>query len=98
MELSRVLIGAVVTEKAERAKLAKSYTLTVAADATKIDVKNALKRFYDIDVVSIRVMRTPKKTRLIGRGSEMVKRRPTKKAIVTLGAKSKPLDLASFTS
>ena len=78
MDLSHVIIGAIVTEKAERLKAARTYTLRVAPRATKIDVKNALLRFYDVDVTSVRSIRNPSKTRLVGRGRTMVKRKPFK--------------------
>lgn len=99
MELSRVIVGPVVTEKAERLKGAdRTYTIRVAPDATKVDAISALKKYYDVDVVSVRVMRTPSKKRIIGRGKVMVKRKPTKKMMVTLAPKSKPLDIANFKS
>lgn len=96
MDLTRVIIGSVVTEKAERQKAARTYTLRVAPDATKIDLKNALKRFYDLDVASVRVLRTRPKHRRFGAGRLMEKRHREKRMIVTLAAKSKPLDLATF--
>lgn len=98
MEPSRVIIGHVVTEKAERQKLARTYALHVAVDANKIDVIKALKKYYDVEIASVRVMRTPRKTRVFGRGTEMEKRHSMKKVMVTLTEKSKPLDLASFSS
>ena len=98
MELSQVIIGQVVTEKSERLKMQtrKTYTLVVSPLATKIDVKNALKKFYDIDAETVRIIRTRPKTRAFGRGKTMEKRHRSKKALVTLGAKSKALDIASF--
>ena len=96
MDLPRVIIGPVVTEKAERLKTSRSYTLKVSNNATKIDVANALRQYYDADVASVRVMRTPSKIRVAGRGTVISKRKPMKKVIVTLTPKSKPLDLASF--
>jgi large subunit ribosomal protein L23 len=103
MDLSRVIVGPVVTEKAERLKAGSgakdsthTYTLRVAPTATKIDVKNALKLFYDVDVVSVRVMKTQAKSRDLGAGKSMEKRHSYKKALVTLGKKSKALDIAAF--
>lgn len=99
MELSRVILGPVVTEKAERLKAAgKTYTIKVAPEATKIEVKKALKEFYDIEVASIRVMRTRGKSRNLGQGKIMEKRHPIKKMMVTLASGSKALDLAAFTN
>lgn len=96
MDLSRVIVGPVVTEKAERIKADRSYTLKVAPSATKIDVQNALKKHYDVDVVSVRVMRVGSKTRSVGASRTFTKRHPFKKMIVTLAPKSKALDLSQF--
>ena len=97
MELSQIILGQIVTEKSERQKNAlKTYTLKVNPQATKIDVKNALKKFYDIDAVSVRVMRVGPKSRAYGRGNTMEKRHRFKKALVTISAKSKALDIANF--
>lgn len=98
MDLSRVILGSVVTEKAERLKTGRSYTLTVSPAATKVDVQNALKQFYGVEATSVRTMRTPGKARLIGRGRVFTKRHPSKKVIVTLAKDSKALDLTHFAS
>lgn len=96
MHLSSVIIGPVVTEKAERLKLEGTYVIRVRPEATKIDVKSALKKYYDVDVDSVRVLRTVPKTRMVGQGQVMEKRHRQKRMIVTLSKKSKPLDLANF--
>lgn len=99
MDLSRVIIGPVVTEKSERLKATdRTYTLQVAPNATKIEVRQALKTFYDVDATSIRVLRTRPKVRLVGRGTAMEKRHAMKKMLVKLSKDSKTLDLAAFTS
>ncbi len=97
MDLSRVIIGPVVTEKAERLKAAERHvhTLRIAPSATKVDVKKALKEFYDVEAVSVRILYTEPKTRSLGTGV-MEKRHRSKKALVTLAAESKPLDLSTF--
>ncbi|NOS67980.1 MAG: 50S ribosomal protein L23 [Candidatus Peribacteraceae bacterium] len=108
MDLSRVIIAPVVTEKAERLKAGGSpasakatagrhvYTLRVAPTATKIDVKNALKIFYDVDVTQVRIIKTQAKRRNLGAGKIMEKRHSFKKAMVTLSEKSKALDISAF--
>lgn len=95
MDLSRVIIGQVVTEKSERLKGQRTYTLRVTPKATKVDVRAALKRYYDVEAVSVRVMRVSAKSRRF-RGGIMEKRHPFKKVMVTLEPKSKPLDIATF--
>ena len=96
MDLTRVIIGPVLTEKSERLKPSRVHMLRVAPDATKIDVKAALRKFYDVDVSSVRVQRVVAKRRAIGAGKTMTKRHPWKKVIITLSEKSKALDLADF--
>lgn len=97
MDLSRVIIGPVDTEKSERMKATdRTYTIKVAPNATKIDVRNALRKYYDIEAKNIRVLRSPSKTRLVGRGKVITKRKGFKKMMVTISEKSKPLDVANF--
>jgi len=95
MELTSVILGQLVTEKTERLKEGRTYTLRVAPHATKVDVQNALKKFFDVEPTSVRVLRVGAKSRALGTSS-MVKRKPYKKALVTLSKNSKALDLAQF--
>ena len=95
MELTHVILGPVITEKAELLKTNRVYALKVAPDATKVDVKNALRAFYDVNATSVRVMRAPRKVRMAG-VKEIEKRHPCKKVMVTLAKDSKALDLAQF--
>jgi ribosomal protein L23 len=98
MNLLNVIIGAVVTEKAERLKAMPrhTYTLRVAPKATKVEVQTALEKYYGVEVASVRMSRIQPKTRVLGPGKSMEKRHAAKKALVTLGKKSKALDLAAF--
>src|SRR5205085_1331452 len=92
-------IGPVVTEKAERLKAQEgkhAYTLWIRPAATKIDVQNALEKFYDVEVLKVRITKVEPKTRLLSAGKVMEKRHAGKKAIVTLTSDSKALDLAAF--
>lgn len=105
MDLSRVIIGPIVTEKAERLKAGDAskgknvkhiHTLRVAPWATKIDIKTSLKTFFDVDVEQVRIIKTQPKTRDLGGGRMMEKRHAFKKALVTLAPKSKTLDISAF--
>jgi ribosomal protein L23 len=98
MDPSRIILGSVTTEKAERLKLARTYVLRVDQSASKIDVKNALSKYYGIEVTSIRSHRVRPKSRNMGLGRDMEKRHRSKRMIVTLDAKSPPLDLMKFSS
>lgn len=96
MELTRVILGPIVTEKSEVMKQqTKTYALKVSKDATKVDVKNALRKYFDVEVSSVRAVRVGTKTRMAGAQS-ITKRKPYKKMFVTLTKKSKNLDLAQF--
>jgi large subunit ribosomal protein L23 len=97
MDPSHVILGPVVTEKAERLKAKqRTYTLRVAPRATKVDVAHALKALYDVDVESVRVLWTRPKARLLGQNAVMEKRHAAKRALVRLTPKSRSLDLAAF--
>lgn len=99
MDLSRIILGPVITEKSERLKSlgdTKAYMLRVAPDATKTDVKRALKEFYDLTVTDVRMLWVRPKHRAFGKSQMMEKRHAAKRAIIRLAAKSKPLDLTSF--
>jgi large subunit ribosomal protein L23 len=95
MHLPSVIIGPVVTEKAERLKAQNTYVLRVHPAATKVEVKHALRKFYDVSVLSIRVLRTNPKRRMAPNGSPLEKRHRAKRVLVTL-AKGKTLDLLKF--
>lgn len=96
MQTSSVIIAPVVTEKAERLKATGTYVVKVHNDATKIEVKNAFRKYFDVEVASIRVLRTVPKRRIIGQGTVMEKRHRSKRMIVRLAKGSKTLDFTSF--
>lgn len=99
MDLSRVILGQVVTEKAERLKaddVHHTYTLRVAPMATKVDIEKALEKYFDVTVSSVRVLKVQSKSRPLTQHTNMEKRHSFKKAMVTLTKKSKALDLSAF--
>ena len=98
MELSRIIQGPIVTEKSERLKLSRCYSIKVHPKATKVDVIAALKKYYDVDVQNVSVMRVRGKVRLMRGRNPVEKRHPYKKAMITLTSDSKTLDLAAFTA
>lgn len=80
-----ILKKSIITEKASILQASSGqYVFIVNRDATKIDIKKAIKEFYGVDVMNVRIIISPKKTRLVGRGREIEKRPVTKKAIVRL--------------
>ncbi len=96
MDLTRVIVGPVITEKSERLKENRVYVVQVDPQATKVDVKKALKSFYDVEVTSVRAMYIRAKKRAVGAGKEISKRKAGKRMIITLAPKSKALDIVSF--
>lgn len=78
------IIKSIVTEKSSLRQAQGQYTFLVSKSATKIDIKNAVKALYGADVAQVRIMISPKKTRMYGRRRVLVKRPVQKKAIVRL--------------
>lgn len=82
-EPGSVVLGVIVTEKAERLKAGQSkYTFRVVPEANKIEIRKAVERLFKVHVKDVRVMNFLGKQRRMGMFSG---RRPDwKKAIVTL--------------
>jgi len=88
MKALEVLKNPVVTEKATRLAEKMSYMFYVHPDATKIDVKMAIKELYGEDVDKVRVIKNPAKLRLMRRIMTN-KRDAIKKVVITLKGKKK---------
>ena len=82
-DLTRVLVRPVVTEKSTDLKEFKNaYVFEVALDANKHEIRRAVEELFKVQVVTVRTMRQPRKTRRMGR---FTGRRPEwKKALVQL--------------
>ena len=87
MELTKILISPVVTEKSTNAQALRKYLFLVHLDANKSEVKKAIENSYGVKVKSVRMMPVLKKVRTGGRGITITKRHTGKKAIVTLEPK-----------
>ncbi len=92
MNLSQILIRPVLTEKSVHQENAGKYTFMVNQDATKIDVKNALRALYGVTVEKVNILHGLPKYRLGRSRMPMQKRPSTRRAIITLKAGEK-LDL-----
>lgn len=85
MNASHVILGPVVTEKSVQiAEKNNQHTLYIHADATKDDVKNALKKFFDVEVSDVKIVKLHHKIRMRSKHGPQVKRKQRKKAIVCL--------------
>ncbi len=71
-----------VSEKSARGFAMNQYTFEVDRSATKTEVRDAVERGYKVDVVSVNMVRLPKKTITLGRHRGT--KGGIKKAIVTL--------------
>jgi large subunit ribosomal protein L23 len=81
---SPVLRGFHVSEKSSQGFSMNQYTFIVDPKATKTEVRDAVKRSYKVDVLSVNMVRLPSKTRTVGRYRGTVAGK--KKAIVTIKA------------
>lgn len=85
MNASHVILGPVITEKAVQiAEKNNQHTLYIHTDATKDDVKNALKKFFGVEADSIKIVKLHHKIRVRSKYGPQVKRKQRKKAIVCL--------------
>ncbi|MFA6098790.1 MAG: 50S ribosomal protein L23 [Patescibacteria group bacterium] len=78
----QILIKPLITEKGSSLGINHQYVFEVAPRANKIQVKQAIKRLYDVDVVKVNIINMHGKEIRYGRTEGRTKR--WKKAIVTL--------------
>jgi large subunit ribosomal protein L23 len=78
-----IILEPLTTEKTTRSRHASNeVAFVVARDANKIEIRNAVRELFDVDVVTVRTVRVPGKVKRLGRSEG---RRPGyKKAIVKL--------------
>lgn len=85
----QILIKPVITEKADALteKLGQ-YSFVVNKNANKIEIKKAVSKLYNVEVVAVNTMIMPGKTKSRNTRRGVIKGRVSsyKKAIVTLGA------------
>ena len=87
-----VILKPVVTEKSMNAMAEKKYTFLVHTDATKNQIKEAVEKMFEgTKVKNVNTMKQDGKNRR--RGMVVGKTSKTKKAIVTLTADSKDIEI-----
>ena len=89
-----VIVKPVLTEKSYAGIAGKRYTFIVNPNATKIDVKNAVKEIFNVDVAKVNTInvKPTKKSQNTKAGRVVGKTSAYKKAIVTLTSDSKPIE------
>lgn len=85
MRLYKIIKKPLLTEKTANMQLGKPrYAFEVAPDATKIDIKVAIKELYGVEVAQVNVLHTREKFKYGKKRGMQVRKRCTKKAYVTL--------------
>lgn len=94
MRIYRIIKKPIVTEKASRNELSNNcYVFEVDDTATKIDVKKTVLEIYWVEVDSVNIVKTIEKFKHWKKGIQF-KRRPSKKAYVTLKDKKAKIDFS----
>ena len=82
MIAEEVIIAPVVTEKSNDAIQMGKYTFKVNKKATKVDIKRAVEKLFEVKVLSVNTMTVKGKEKRVGRS--VGKTSDWKKAIVTI--------------
>ena len=83
-KIGKIVFEPLFTEKTSNLAPLNKYAFKVANDANKIEVKKAIEGLYEVNVVSVNIMKTASKPKRIGRHERTEV--GFKKAIVTLKA------------
>ena len=97
MNTSQVIVKPLLTEKTVSRTDAGKYTFLIHEDATKVDVKIALRALYGVTVAQVNVLKGMPKFRLGKNRKPLQKRETARRAIVTLKA-GETLDLSKLKS
>jgi large subunit ribosomal protein L23 len=86
-----VLIAPVISEKSYGLLEEGKYTFLVAPHANKTEIKIAVEKVFGVKVVSVNTLNRQGKRKRSRSG--IGKRKDTKRAVVTLSAESKPIEI-----
>ena len=86
-----IIIKPVITEQSMEATEEKKYVFQVANDANKIEIKKAIEEIFKVKVQSVNTINVKGKEKRMG--VHVGKTAAYKKAIVTLTAESKPIEI-----
>ena len=92
MNARDIIISPVITERSMSVMADKKYTFKVAKNANKIEIKKAIEEIFGVKVEKVNTIRMQGKVKRVG-GGRPGKRADYKKAIVTLTADSKTIEL-----
>ena len=91
MNLHDVVLRPMITEESMSVMDDKKYTFEVDVRANKTLVRQAVEKFFDVEVEKVNIMNVRGKLKRMGRHSGYTKKR--RKAIVTLTEQSKTIEL-----
>jgi large subunit ribosomal protein L23 len=83
---NRFVLRPRVTEKAYALGSANQYVFEVSKDAHKTVIARSIEEVYGVEVVDVRTVNLPTKTKVFGRRGQVGVRSAVKKAIVTVKA------------
>ncbi len=86
-----ILLAPVVSEKSYGLLEERQYTFIVAPEANKTQIKIAVEKVFGVKVVSVNTLNRPGKRKRTRTGYG--KRKDTKRAVVTLSAESRAIDV-----
>lgn len=80
-----VIIRPVITEKSlQMAREENAYTFLVATQADKREIRNAIEQAFDVNVLDLKTIRLPGKTKRTGKKRSSTQQADRKKAIAIL--------------
>ncbi len=92
--MARVIIKkAITTEKSYQDQDKGIWTFLVCNDANKIEIKQAIKQLFDVEVESVNTTNVRKKIRRLGKSRTHTKRAQGKIARVTLKDKKQKINM-----
>ena len=86
-----IIIKPIITEQSMEATAEKKYVFQVANDANKIEIKKAIEEIFGVKVEKVNTIRMDGKEKRMG--VHIGRRASWKKAVVTLTADSKTIEL-----
>jgi large subunit ribosomal protein L23 len=95
MDIFAVIKEPVTTEKSTMHSDKAKYAFKVNKDATKIEIKNAIKEIYGVEVEKVSIINVRPKTRLMKGKNLFMKRKWGKKAIIRIKG-GKAIDVTKF--
>lgn len=92
-----ILKRPIITERSIEQTKKGFYTFGVDLDARKEDIKKAVEKQFGVNVLSIRTIKMPEKTKRSGRTGRIITRNEWKKAVVKIktGQKISLFDVSS---